>query len=122
MTRSQHSSSEMWHSGLAAKSRKGTDDSLLHQNSQVNGLTGKMGQAVAEAASRVVGLELIPLCLSFPRGDERYLRVGEVNVEIQHPSQKDAVLDRIVQDFPGVIVVDYTLPAAVNGELDFLWQ
>jgi predicted NAD/FAD-binding protein len=30
--------------------------------------------------------------------------------------EREKVMDQVLQDYPGLIVVDYTLPAAVNGE------
>lgn len=85
---------------------------------QVNDCSGKMGGAVAEAAVRV-GMQLVPVCLTGP-GMGREFSIQGVNVQSVDSNDRENVMDRVMKDYPNVIVVDYTLPAAVNGESSFL--
>ncbi|KAL4194877.1 hypothetical protein AMTRI_Chr05g70630 [Amborella trichopoda] len=70
----------------------------------VNGCTGKMGRAVAEAAFSA-GLE---------SGEK--LQIGSVEICIHGPSDQESIFQSVLEKFPDVIVVDYTVPAAVNGK------
>lgn len=83
----------------------------------VNDCSGKMGGAVAEAAVRA-GLQLVPVCLTGP-GLGRSFSIQGVNVESVDSQERERVMDQVLQDYPNVIVVDYTLPAAVNGNAEF---
>ncbi|GLJ25623.1 hypothetical protein SUGI_0490860 [Cryptomeria japonica] len=80
---------------------------------QVNGCAGKMGRAVAEAALSA-GLQHVPLSLtSLPLGHQK-VQIGDVEVDLRSASEKDAVFDLILKKYPNVVVVDYTVPSAVN--------
>ena len=82
----------------------------------VNDLTGKMGRAVADAvvARGADQCFLVPVAFSGQAKDP--VEVGGVRVEIKSVMYGDpgAVLDELKSSYPGMIVVDYTLPAAVN--------
>jgi len=83
----------------------------------VNDLTGKMGRAVADAvvARGADQCFLVPVALSGQAKDP--VDVGGVEVEIRSVLDGDAgaTLDELKSAYPGMIVVDYTLPAAVNA-------
>ena len=83
----------------------------------VNDLTGKMGRAVADAvvARGADQCFLVPVALSGQAKDP--VDVGGVEVEIRSVLDGDAgaTLDELKSKYPGMIVVDYTLPAAVNA-------
>ncbi|RWW43404.1 hypothetical protein BHE74_00050955 [Ensete ventricosum] len=81
---------------------------------QVNGCTGKMGRAVAEAAISA-GLQLVPVSFSSLEKPGRTLKVGNTEIQIHGPSERESVLSSVFHEFPDVIVVDYTVPDAVNG-------
>jgi 4-hydroxy-tetrahydrodipicolinate reductase len=82
----------------------------------VNDLTGKMGRAVADAvvARGADQCFLVPVAFSGQAKDP--VDVGGVEVEIKSVLDGDpgSVLESLKQTYPGMIVVDYTLPAAVN--------
>jgi 4-hydroxy-tetrahydrodipicolinate reductase len=82
----------------------------------VNDLTGKMGRAVADAvvARGADQCFLVPVAFSGQAKDP--VDVGGVRVEIKSVLDGDpgSVLESLKQTYPGMIVVDYTLPAAVN--------
>ncbi|KAG8074248.1 hypothetical protein GUJ93_ZPchr0006g43491 [Zizania palustris] len=79
----------------------------------VNGCTGKMGVSVAEAAISS-GLHLVPVSFSSRDKLDRTVRIGQTDIHIYGPSVREDVLSSIVDEFPDVVVVDYTAPDSVN--------
>ena len=73
-----------------------------------------MGRAVAEAAISA-GLQLVPVSFSSLEKPGRTLKVGNTEIQIHGPSERESVLSSVFHEFPDVIVVDYTVPDAVNG-------
>lgn len=76
-----------------------------------------MGHATAEAAVRA-GLTLVPFSFT---GQSEAVAVGNIGVcgvpvELISPAERQVALDKIVAEYPNLVVVDYTLPTAVNGE------
>ena len=76
-----------------------------------------MGNAVAEAAVRA-GLQLVPYSFT---GESEAVAIGNIGVsgipvELVPPEVRQQALEDVRRDFPGLIIVDYTLPQAVNGE------
>lgn len=84
----------------------------------VNDCAGKMGRAVAEAAVEA-GLQLVPFCITGPGFGRSVLNIKDVKVHVHQASEKDAIFDKVLEKYPGVIVADYTLPAAVNENAEF---
>lgn len=78
----------------------------------------QMGHATAEAVVRA-GLTLVPI--SFTGESEgiavESIGVSGIPVELILPEKRQRVMEQVQQDYPGVLVIDYTLPSAVNGEL-----
>jgi 4-hydroxy-tetrahydrodipicolinate reductase len=77
-----------------------------------------MGHATAEAAVRA-GCTLVPYSFT---GQSEAVAVGNIGVcgvpvELVSPSERQTALEKIVAEYPDLIVVDYTLPTAVNGEI-----
>ncbi|MQL74616.1 hypothetical protein Taro_006962 [Colocasia esculenta] len=81
--------------------------------SVVNGCAGKMGKAVAEAAVSA-GLQLIPASFSGPAESGQMIHVGSTEVHLHGPSEKEDVLSSVLDKYPNAIVVDFTVPDAVN--------
>jgi len=79
----------------------------------VNGCTGKMGLAVAEAAV-LRGLHLVPVSFSSREKVKETIQVGQTDIRICGPSAPEDVLSSVADEFPDVIVVDYTAPDSVN--------
>jgi hypothetical protein len=82
----------------------------------VNSCTGKMGHATAEAVVRA-GLTLIPYTFT---GRSEAVAVGNVGVcgvpvELITPQERQSALESIKKEYPNLVVIDYTLPSAVNG-------
>ena len=77
-----------------------------------------MGHATAEAVVRA-GLELVPFSFT---GVSEAVAVGNVGVsgipvEVVTPERRQQALEDIRSKFPDMIIIDFTLPAAVNGAL-----
>ncbi|CAA3013359.1 4-hydroxy-tetrahydrodipicolinate reductase 1, chloroplastic-like [Olea europaea subsp. europaea] len=79
----------------------------------VNGCTGKMGRAVLEAAISA-GLHPIPVALGGPLDSGKIVDIGGKEIEIHGTSQREDILSSVLTEYPNLIVVDYTVPAAVN--------
>ncbi|VAI07779.1 unnamed protein product [Triticum turgidum subsp. durum] len=83
----------------------------------VNGCTGKMGVSVAEAATSR-GLHLVPVSFSSRENLDKTIQIGDVDVEIYGPSAREDVLSSVIDEFPDVVVVDYTAPNSVNSNAE----
>ncbi|KAL5701413.1 4-hydroxy-tetrahydrodipicolinate reductase [Ranunculus cassubicifolius] len=85
----------------------------MSASSSVNGGTGKMGQAVVQAAISA-GLQLIPITFSSGEVSDRVVEVGGMNIRVHGPSEREGVLASAFDAHPDLIVIDYTVPTAVN--------
>jgi 4-hydroxy-tetrahydrodipicolinate reductase len=79
-----------------------------------------MGHATAEAVLRA-GLTLVPFSFT---GQSEAVAVGNVGVagypvELIGPERRAAAMAEVRAAYPGLIAVDYTLPAAVNDNARF---
>lgn len=100
------------HAGISAAAGGGDDVPAI----LVNSCTGKMGHATAEAVVRA-GLTLIPYTFT---GRSEAVAVGNVGVcgvpvELITQEERQSALERIKNEYPNLVVIDYTLPSAVNG-------
>ncbi|XP_039830857.1 probable 4-hydroxy-tetrahydrodipicolinate reductase 2, chloroplastic isoform X1 [Panicum virgatum] len=83
----------------------------------VNGCTGNMGLSVAEAAV-LRGLHLVPVSFSSREKVKRTIQVGQTDIRIYGPSAREDVLSSVADEFPDVIVLDYTAPDSVNSNAE----
>ena len=79
-----------------------------------------MGHATAEAVVRA-GLELVPFSMT---GTSEAVVVGNVGVsgipvELVGPDQRQQAMEDIRKKFPHLVVIDFTLPEAVNGRVAY---
>ena len=79
-----------------------------------------MGHATAEAVLRA-GLTLVPFSFT---GSSEAVAVGNVAVsgypvELIGPEARQRALEDVKAAYPGLVVVDYTLPTAVNDNALF---
>ena len=85
----------------------------------VNGVAGKMGNATAVSVVRRDGFALVPYCLTNRDKSDADTNVEGVVVRGIYVGEggedAGAVLERAKAEYPGMIVVDYTLPEAVNA-------
>nr|CAD1844222.1 unnamed protein product [Ananas comosus var. bracteatus] len=90
---------------------------LLSLTYFVNGCTGKMGKAVAEAAVSA-GLQLVPVTFSSKEKPSRTLQVGSMDMHVHGPSEREYILSSVLDEFPNLVLVDYTVPDAVNDNAE----
>ncbi|DAD49679.1 TPA_asm: hypothetical protein HUJ06_031961 [Nelumbo nucifera] len=83
----------------------------------VNGCTGKMGKAIIQAAVSA-GLELVPASFSSPEEAGQVVQAGGKEIQIYGPPEREGVLASLFDEHPNLIAVDFTVPAAVNGNAE----
>ncbi|CAG9465493.1 unnamed protein product [Pedinophyceae sp. YPF-701] len=86
----------------------------------VNSCTGKMGLAAAEAVVRA-GVTLVPYTLT---GESTGMAVSGtavsgIPVEVVGAEKRQEAMDDIKREYPNLLVIDYTLPSAVNDNGSF---
>lgn len=97
----------------------GSDDRI---HILVNSCTGKMGHATAESVvERNKNVKLVPYTFC---GKSTGVAVGNIGVcgvpvERVSPEERQDVLDMIKAQYPNLVVIDYTLPMAVNDNAEF---
>jgi 4-hydroxy-tetrahydrodipicolinate reductase len=84
----------------------------------MSGLPGRMALAVAEEAEQSKDIELQEVSLS---GEKGACPVGERNIRLIHADERSSFLEA-VRSNAGSIVVDYTHPSAVEGNVEFYTQ
>lgn len=75
-----------------------------------------MGKAVAEAAVSA-GIQLVPVTFSSKENPSRTLQVGSMDMHVHGPSEREYILSSVLDEFPNLVLVDYTVPDAVNGKI-----
>lgn len=93
------------------------------QHIMVNACTGKMGHATAEAVVRA-GLSLVPYSFT---GSSEAVAVGNVGVEgipveLVGPERRQQAMEQAKHEYPNMIIIDFTLPMAVNDNAVFYCQ
>lgn len=84
----------------------------------VNDCSGKMGHAVAEAVVEA-GLTLVPFAFTGST-EGGTVACGGIAVQCITPDQNwDEKIEELKGQYPGMIVVDYTIPTAVNSNAAF---
>lgn len=76
----------------------------------------QMGHATAEAVVRA-GLQLVPVSFT---GASEAVAVGNVGVsgvpvELVAPEERQSAMDKVKEQYPGLVLIDFTLPSVVNG-------
>ncbi|CAM8984765.1 unnamed protein product [Rhodiola kirilowii] len=79
----------------------------------VNSCTGKMGKSVIEAAISA-GLDLVPVSFGCQADAGKVVHVAGKDIQVHGTSGREDVLKSVLDDHPNLIVVDYTVPDAVN--------
>lgn len=83
----------------------------------VNACTGKMGKAVINAAE-AAGVHVVPVSFGCEEESGKTLQIGEKEFLVHGPSDRESVLASVLDKYPNLIVVDYTVPSAVNGNAE----
>ncbi len=83
----------------------------------VNSTAGKMGFATAESVV-YAGLDLVPVSFASVPQKER-VDVEGTPVDVFPLKERDDVIKDVLGQYPDLIVIDFTLPDAVNSNADF---
>ena len=73
-----------------------------------------MGKAVIKAAE-AAGLYVVPVSFGCEEESGQTFQIGGKEFLVHGPSDREAVLASVRDKYPNLIVVDYTVPSAVNG-------
>lgn len=73
-----------------------------------------MGKAVINAANSA-GLNIVPVSFGSAEESGTTVQVCGKEITVQGPSKRESALATLFDEYPNLIVVDYTVPAAVNG-------
>ena len=85
----------------------------------VNGLPGNMAAIVAGQVLSDSRFDLIPFSLTGADIAFSEYKLGNVSIRLIHPDSREAAIGDIVKQYPGIILVDYTHPSAVNDNAVF---
>ncbi|XP_056172277.1 4-hydroxy-tetrahydrodipicolinate reductase 1, chloroplastic-like [Syzygium oleosum] len=83
----------------------------------VNSSSGKMGKAVIKAAESA-GLDIIPMSFGCAEEAGKSVEVCGKEIKVHGPSDRESVLASVFREHPNMIVVDYTVPDAVNSNAE----
>ncbi|KOM36977.1 hypothetical protein LR48_Vigan03g035800 [Vigna angularis] len=79
----------------------------------VNACTGKMGKAVINAGE-AAGLNVVPVSFGCDEESGQTFEIGGKEFLVHGPSDRESALVSALERYPNLIVVDYTVPNAVN--------
>ncbi|CAN6836255.1 unnamed protein product [Brassica oleracea] len=83
----------------------------------VNGCTGKMGKAVIKAAD-TAGVNIVPTSFGSASEAGQTVEVCGKEITVHGPTEREEVLSSVFEKHPELIVVDYTIPTAVNDNAE----
>ncbi|KAL5576043.1 hypothetical protein UlMin_017742 [Ulmus minor] len=83
----------------------------------VNGCTGKMGKAIITAADSA-GISVAPVSFGSEEENGTNVEVCGKEITVHGPSGRESILSTLFDERPNLIVVDYTVPAAVNANAE----
>lgn len=83
----------------------------------VNSCSGKMGKAVIKAAESA-GLQLVPVSFGCEEEAGKTIEVCGKEILVHGPSDRESILASVFHEYPNMIVVDYTVPDAVNSNAE----
>ncbi|PQP96335.1 4-hydroxy-tetrahydrodipicolinate reductase 2 chloroplastic [Prunus yedoensis var. nudiflora] len=94
----------------------------LHKNKidipiMVNSCSGKMGKAIIQAADSA-GLSVVPASFGSSEESGQIVQVGANEILIHGPSEREGTLASLLEKYPNLIVVDFTVPSAVNDNAE----
>ncbi|XP_076926398.1 4-hydroxy-tetrahydrodipicolinate reductase 2, chloroplastic-like [Bidens hawaiensis] len=83
----------------------------------VNSCMGKMGQVVIEAGVSA-GLHIVPASFGIQTDAGKTVKVGGKDIQVHGPSDRETVLASSLEEYPNLIVIDFTVPNAVNDNAE----
>lgn len=75
-----------------------------------------MGKAVIKAADSA-GVNIVPTSFGSAEEAGQTVEVCGKEILVHGPTEREKVLSSVFDKYPELIVVDYTIPSAVNGTL-----
>lgn len=73
-----------------------------------------MGKAVIKEADST-GLNVVPVSFGNEEESGKTVQVCGKDITLYGPSERESILASVFDEHPNLIVVDYTVPSAVNG-------
>ena len=61
------------------------------------------------------GLHIVPVSFGTAEDSGKSVQVGGKEIEVRSQAEREDVLASIFDEYPDLIIVDYTVPDAVNG-------
>ncbi|KAL9236331.1 hypothetical protein vseg_011015 [Gypsophila vaccaria] len=83
----------------------------------VNSCMGKMGKSVIEAAVNA-GLNVVPVSFGAAEESGQSVQIGGKEIQVRSQSEREDILASTYEEYPNLIVVDYTVPTAVNDNVE----
>jgi len=74
-----------------------------------------MGKAVIKAADSA-GVNIVPTSFGSVEEAGQTVEVCGKEILVHGPTEREKVLSSVFEKYPELIVVDYTIPSAVNGK------
>lgn len=73
-----------------------------------------MGKAIIDAGVSA-GLHVVPVSFGSESEAGQIVEVGGKEVHVHGPTGRESLLASLFEENPDMIVIDFTVPAAVNG-------
>ncbi|XP_021887903.1 4-hydroxy-tetrahydrodipicolinate reductase 2, chloroplastic-like [Carica papaya] len=83
----------------------------------VNGCSGNMGKAVIKAAESA-GLHIVPMSFGSAEEAGQTVEICGKEILVHGPADRVSILSSVFNEYPDLIVVDYTVPNAVNDNAE----
>ncbi|XP_008243084.1 PREDICTED: 4-hydroxy-tetrahydrodipicolinate reductase 2, chloroplastic [Prunus mume] len=96
---------------------KSTSKNKIDIPIMVNGCSGKMGKAIIQAADSA-GLGVVPVSFGSAEESGQTVQVGATEIVVHGPSERESTLASLLEKYPNLIVVDFTVPSAVNDNAE----
>ena len=85
----------------------------------VNGLPGKMAEAVVKQVIEDDRVKLIPYSLTGPEITQPSHTVGGIDIHLMTPEKRKTVFPDVIKEYAPFITADYTHPSAINANAEF---
>jgi 4-hydroxy-tetrahydrodipicolinate reductase len=85
----------------------------------INGLPGNVAKVIARHALADTRVTVLPYSLTGPEIDAPAVRIGDTDIELIHPRERDSKIGGLIERQGAFISVDFTHPTAVNANAEF---
>ncbi|XVF75920.1 hypothetical protein PTKIN_Ptkin13bG0225600 [Pterospermum kingtungense] len=83
----------------------------------VNSCTGKMGKAIIKAADSA-GLHIVPVSFGADKESGQTVEMCGKEILVHGPSDRESILASVYQEYPSLVVIDFTVPDTVNDNAE----